>query len=165
MKNIFITLFISLLISCKVNYSFTGASISPDIKTVSVSFFENRASLASPLISQNFTEALKDIFMSQTNLTLVKNNGDLQFSGYISSYKITPVAIQSNETAALNRLTLSVFVKFINTKDEKQNFQETFTRFVDYDSNLDFSSSEESLLKEVNKQLVQDIFNKAFTNW
>ena len=161
---LFLLLLSIALFGCKV-YSFTGASISPDIKTVSIQYFTNKASLVQPSLSQVFTEKLRDKFVSQTNLTQVKNNGDLQFEGYISDYRALPTAIQGNEQAALNRLTITVFVKFINIKDEKQSFETSFSRFTDYDSQQNLTTIESDLIDEVSSQLVDDIFNKAVINW
>ena len=96
--------------SCKINYSFTGASISPDIKTVSIQYFPNMARLVNPNLSQVFTESLKEKFLSQTNLSLVNNIGDLNFEGEIVEYYTKPMAIQGDETAALNRLTIKIRV-------------------------------------------------------
>ena len=146
-------------------YSFTGASVSPDIKTISIKYFTNLAQLAPPTLSQVFTEAMKDKFISQTNLTMVERNGDLNFEGTITGYSTSPIAIQGNETAAKNRLTITVNVKFTNQKDEKMNFETTFTRYSDFDSNAILSSVETVLIKDINTQLVQDIFNKAIINW
>ena len=146
-------------------YSFTGASISPDIKTVSVAFFQNRASTVQPSLSQSFTEKLKDKFVSQTSLRLIPSNGDLQFEGYFSDYKTSPIAIQGTQTAALNRLTITVNVKFTNTKDAKQNFETSFSRYSDYVSTKSLSEVELSLIDDINKQLIDDIFNKAVSNW
>jgi hypothetical protein len=151
--------------SCKVNYSFTGASISPETKTVSVQFFKNNAQLVQPTLSQSLTEALKDRFVSETSLTLVEQTGDLDFEGEITNYVITPIAIQGNETAALNRLTVSIRVIFVNYTDEKQSFETNFSRYEDYESSQDLSSVEENLINNINAQLVEDIFNKALVNW
>lgn len=164
---LFELLIITLLPSCKVGYSFSGASIAPDVKTVSIKTFQNVAPLAQPTLSQTFTESLKDIFITQTNLSLVEKGGDLQFEGKITGYNVTPVAIQGNQlsTASLNRLTVTVQVKFINTKDEKQNFEQSFSRFTDFDASRNLSSVENELIKDINSQLSQDIFNRAVTNW
>ena len=151
--------------SCKVNYSFSGASVSPDVKTVSIQTFKNSSTLAPPTLSQSLTEAVKDIFTSQTNLGIVSTSGDLNFDGEITNYLTSPVAIQSNDQAALNRLTISASVKFTNAKDEKKNFETTFSRYADYSSTQSLSAVQESLIAEINKQLVQDIFNKAMINW
>ncbi len=146
-------------------YSFTGASISPEVKTVSIDFFPAFAPLAPPTAGQLFTEALKDIFLSQTNLVLVQSDGDLQFEGSIINYQTSPVAIQGNETAALTRVTMTVKVKFINQKEEGQDFETNFSRFEDFETSRDLSSVEEEILNSINDQLVQDIFNKSVTNW
>ena len=155
---------VGLISGCGV-YSFTGASISPDVKTITILFFQNRAPLIQPSLSQSFTEKLKEKFVSQTNLRLVDESGDLQFEGYISNYSAQPTAIQGTETAALNRLSIAIYVKFTNQKDPKQNFETTFTRYADYDSRKNLSEVELSLIEDVNKQLVDDIFNKSVSNW
>lgn len=150
---------------CKVNYSFTGASIPENVKTVSIKTFQNYAPLANPNYAQSFTEALKDIFLAQTNLALVGSNGDLQFDGEITNYQITSVAIQGNETAALNRLSITVNVKFVNTKDKLQSFETSFTRFSDFSSSQSLTTVEDELIKDINSQLTQDIFNRSVSNW
>ena len=155
-----------LLTFCgSIKYSFTGASFTPDTKTVSILYFPSYAPLAKPTLSKTFTEGLKDIFINQTNLSLVESNGDLQFSGDISDYKTAPIAITSSETAALNRLTITVKVKFINTKDDQRSFETSFTRYADYDSSQDLSNVEDELITNITTQLIQDIFNKAASNW
>lgn len=152
--------------SCKVvKYSFTGASISPDVKTVSVQYFQNLASLVNPSLSNYFTEELKNKFISQTSLNLINDYGDLQFSGQIVGYTFAPIAIQGNEVAAKNRLTISIKVKFENSKDPKYNFDKTFTQFDDYDSNLDFNQVESELVKKIVEKLVEEIFNNSVANW
>ena len=150
---------------CKVNYSLSGASIAPDVKTINIKFFQKTAALGPPSLSQDFTELLKDKFINQSNLNLVNENADLTLEGTISNYTITPQAIQSNETAALNRLSITVNVKFTNLKDEKQNFETTFTRFSEYLSTENISTVEAALISDINEQLVDDIFNKAMINW
>jgi hypothetical protein len=154
-----------VLAGCKVNYSFTGASIAPDVKTVSIKYFQNNAPLAHPTLAQSLTEALKDIFSSQTNLTLLNRNADLNFEGTIVNYYTSPVAIQGNDQAALTRLTISVNIKFVNIKDEKQNYETTFSRDMTFSSRVTLSSVELDLIRDINRQLVQDIFNRSVSNW
>lgn len=162
---IFLFILIIAFQSCSVKYSFTGADIPQEAKTVSVAFFQNNAALAGPNVPQLFTESLKDIFISQTKLNLVRQNGDLQFEGAITGYDVRPMAIQGNDAAALNRLTMTVNVRYVNQFDSKKNFEQNFTRFVDFPSTTDLTSNEESLVGEVNRQLVQDIFDRSFGNW
>lgn len=156
---------VALLAACKIKYSLNGATIPIEAKTVSVAFFPNNTTLGSPSISQKFTEKLRDVVSTQTNLSLMKQNGDLQFEGSINDYNVAPVAIQSTDQAALNRLTISVLVKYSNKFDETKNFETTFTRFADYPASKVISSVEAELLTEINRQLTEDIFNKAFNNW
>jgi len=152
--------------SCKMSYSFTGASISPDVKTIAIQYFPNNASLVVPTLSRVFTDALRDYFTSQTKLILVDRNGDLNIEGAITAYTITPQAILGNETAAMNRITITVTVKFTNKKNEKQNFEnKAFTRFLDYPSSQNLSAVQDGLIKQIDDQLVQDIFNQAVVNW
>jgi hypothetical protein len=161
---VLIIFFLAFETSCHV-YSFTGASISPDIKTVSIQLFPNRASIVQPSLSNAFTEKLKDKFVSETNLSLVKDNGDLNFEGAITDYNTQPTAITGNDNASLNRLTITVSVKFTNTKDSKQDFETNFSSYADYASNQSLSSVEKDLITQINSKLVDEIFNKAVVNW
>jgi hypothetical protein len=95
----------------------------------------------------------------------MKQNGDLQLEGAITDYNISPVAIQSTDQAALNRLTITVNVKYTNKFDATKNFEQAFTRFADYKTSSSLSTEEDKLLIEINRQLTEDIFNKAFNNW
>jgi hypothetical protein len=148
-----------------VKYSLNGATIPIEAKTVSVSFFTNNTTLGSPIISQKFTEKLRDVVSTQTNLSLMKQNGDLQFSGAIVDYNVAPVSIQSNDLAASNRLTITVNVKYNNKFEPAKNYDQNFTRFADFKANTSISSQEDVLLTEINRQLTEDIFNKSFNNW
>ena len=154
-----------LATSCRMSYSFTGASISPNVHTVSILNFPNNASLVVPTLSRTITEALKDYFTSQTNLVLIERNGDLLLDGSIIQYSVVPVAIQGNETAAMNRLTIVLNVKFTNKKDPKQNWESSFSRYQDYSSSYNLSSVQDGLITGITNLLVQDIFNKAVVNW
>jgi hypothetical protein len=153
------------LISCKVRYSLRGISIPAEAKTISVGFFTNNTTLGAPSLSQRFTEKMRDVVSSQTPLALVSQNGDLQFEGYIAEYNVAPTAIQSTDLASLNRLTISVNVKFINKLDPSKNYEQMFTRFADFKSSESISSKEPDLVLEIYRQLSEDIFNKSFNNW
>jgi len=159
-----ILLSVLIIPACGV-YSFTGASISPEVKTVEIKYFPNRAKLVNPTLSQYFTDALKDKFVSQTNLELVESNGDLVFEGFIQGYTTAPIAIQGDQTAALNRLTVKVKVKFTNKKEPEHSYENVFTQYQDYESSAALSSVEEALIVQINEALVEDIFNKAVVNW
>ncbi len=150
---------------CKMHYGFSGATIPPEAKTVSVQYFQNQATLAPPTLSQSFTEALRDRLSSQTRLGLVNKNGDLNFEGSITGYLTSPIAIQSTDLAALNRLTITVSVKYNCTFDEKKNFEQSFSRFADYNSAESLTTVEEELIRQINEQLTLDIFNRALNDW
>ena len=162
-KSYFFLLFI-VLQSCGI-YSFTGASISSEINSVSVSNFSVLAPSSPPVLSNLLSETLKDKFNDETSLSIFSNNGDLQFEGEVTSYSLKPIAIQADETAAQNRLTITVKVKYTNTKDDEFNYHANFSRFRDYSSTQELSSVEQQLLEEIAQELVEDIFNKALTNW
>jgi len=148
---------------CKISLS--GASTTPEMKTVSVQYFPNNAALVQPTLSQSLTEALKERLIAETNMSLVEQNGDLSFEGAITSYAVSPVAIQQNETAAMNRLSVNIHVKFTNYVNEKLSFETNFMRYEDYLSTDDLSAVEDQLIKSISDQLVEDIFNKALVNW
>ncbi|MCD6111777.1 MAG: LptE family protein [Bacteroidales bacterium] len=161
---LFILIILLSFSSCGI-YSFTGASISPEVKTISIKYFPNQAPLVQATLSQVFTDALKDKFISQTNLTLVPDDGDLNIEGEITDYSTKPIAITGDQTAALNRLTITVKVKFTNKFDETQNFETTFSRYEDYESTKNLSDVEDVLIEQINSYLIEDIFNKAVVNW
>ena len=146
-------------------YSFSGASIPAEAKTVSVDYFPNHAQLVNPLLSNNFTNALRDAMTNQTTLDMVDTGGDLAFEGEITDYRTAPTAITSGQTAAMNRLTITVKVRFSNRIDDTKDFEQTFSRYEDYPSDQDLNSVQESLTTTIVEQLVEDIFNKALVNW
>jgi hypothetical protein len=139
---------------CTVSYSFSGASIPVEAKTYSVAFFRNNATLVEPTLSQTLTDALKNKMTNQTRLVQVDRNGDLVFEGAISG-----------ETAVLNRMTITVSVKFSNAIEPTQNFEKTFSQYTEYDSQTDLMSVQSSLITTVVELLVEDIFNQAVVNW
>jgi hypothetical protein len=154
-----------LLYACKVSYSFSGASISPDVKTLSIQYFQNRASLVQPELSQYLTDALIDKCKAQTNLSLINGMGDVNFEGEISDYNTKPLTVAADAQAAMNRFTIAVRVKFTNAVDPDLSFEQTFSRYEDYSSNLDLSQVEKELSDKIVELLVEDIFNRAFVNW
>ena len=150
--------------SCGI-YSFSGASISTEAKTVSIAYFKTTATNAPPSLQETITEGLKDLIISETNLNLTELNGDLIFTGDITKYQITPIAIKANETAEKNRLIIDIKVKHENHFDEKKNFQITFSRYRDFNSSENLSDVESILIEEITKELLEDVFNKTFVNW
>lgn len=150
--------------SCGI-YSFTGASIPADAKTVSVQYFTSNISNFPVSLNETITEGLKDIFLAQTNLELSGDEADLNFSGEITKYQIKPMAIQANETASQNRLTIGIKVKYTNSFNNKESFESTFNRYRDFNSSENLTDVEEEKIQEITKELIEDVFNKAFVNW
>lgn len=146
-------------------YSFTGASIPAGAKTVSVQYFPNKASIVEASLSPVFTDALREKFIRQTNLIMVERNGDMAMEGEITEYKTTPVAIQENQTAALNRLTITVNVRFTNRLEPSKDFEQKFSQFRDYPSGSNLNEVQSTLIPEITELLTNDIFNKAVINW
>jgi hypothetical protein len=166
-KILFILLFsISslLIISCGA-YSFTGGNTGK-AKTIQIDFFPNQASLVEPALTQRFTNDLQDLFTRQTNLTLTSSNGDLHFSGEITDFRVTPMSGTSNQTAAQNRLTVTVNVRFENKLEPKDDFEKTFSFYSDYGANSQLTGSVlEAALDEIVERLTQDIFNASVAKW
>jgi len=125
-------------------YTFSGASIPAEAKTVSVAYFPNHAQLVNPLLSNNLTNALRDAMTNQTTLDVIESGGDLAFEGEITDYRTAPVAI-TGQTAAMNRLTVTVKVRFSNRIDDTKDFEQSFSRYEDYPSNQDLNAVQESL--------------------
>lgn len=159
-----IILFLPILNACTVSYSPNGAQIGT-ASTISVQYFGNQASLNNPVLSQVFTEKLKTKFIRETRLKLVDDEGDMQFSGQITGYNVAPVAIQQNVTAARNRLTITINVKFVNKTDKKYDFEKSFTNFEDFDAGASLTSVENSLIDIITEKIIQDVFNEAVINW
>lgn len=148
-----------------MSYSFTGASIPPEIKTFSIHYLKNTAALVKPSLSQQLTDALRERFTSQTNLNQVNNGGDFDISGEITNYSTAPIAIQGDQTAAMNRLTVTINIRFVNKKNESQNYESSFSRYADYPSSQSLAAVESSILDEIIVYLVDDVFNKTAVNW
>jgi len=156
---------VCLLSSCKVSYSFTGANISADVKTFSVYYFPNRARLVNPTLSTDFTEKLKEKMLRQTSLKEETENGDLVFEGQITDYDVRPMAIQKEDLAAQNRLSITVRLKYTNNKDHEQDFDRSFSSYEDFSSSMSLNDVESSIVPEILEKLMDDIFNATIANW
>ena len=165
MKQIITILLISFFANSCGIYSFTGASTPKNAKTVSVNYFTTTTSSLPSSLNYSITEGLKDLLLSQTELQLIELEGDLVFNGNITKYQVNPIAIQANETAGKNRLTIEVQIKYKNTFNDNQNFENTFSRYRDFNSSENLSEIEDVLIDEIIKEILEDVFNKAFVNW
>jgi hypothetical protein len=148
-----------------MKYSTTGASIPTEAKTVSVQYFENQARIVEAGLSQQVTDDLKDYIQSNSNLVLVTGTGDINFEGAITGFDVRPAAIVTGDEAAKNRFTITIKVKFTCDVKPDMDFESSFSRYEDYDSNMDFESAKSNLTPDILKLLIEDIYNKAFVNW
>lgn len=173
-KAVSIVLLFSLIsYSCGI-YSFTGATLSPDIKTISIQKFYDEVGAGPPALSQKFTEDIKEYFQRNTSLNLVDNDGDLQLEGSIVGYRLTPIAPKAGgnrnfpdaDVAGLQRLTITVKTVYVNTKDEEKDFDRNFSFYADYDPETQsLNSIENELIDEIFKQIILDIFNATIADW
>lgn len=153
---------------CRFPYSLSGGrSELSDTVTVSVMTFTNSAPLAKATITQTMTESLKDALQRQTRMQLVPKNGDLNFEGNITGYAVTPVAVQAGggNTSTMNRLTITVNVKYTDHVKEEFSFDSNFSRFADFSTSQNLSAVEDALIKDISDQLTQDIMNKSVNAW
>ena len=146
-------------------YSFTGTSISPDIKTLSIQNFVNVSGGGPASLQQTFSEKARDYFQKNTRLSLIKQGGDLQMEGSIVGYELSPLPPTSADQASQTRLTMRVKVIFTNTRDDQQNFEEVFSFFADYPSNQSLTAIEAGLIDTISDQIILQIFNKSVANW
>ncbi len=166
MKKITLLFLVVILSNCSISYKFNGASIDyTTIKTISIADFPIKAALVYPPLGPAFNEALKDIFTRQTRLNMVKSNGDLQLEGEITNYALSPQAVGEDAYASKTRLTISVNIRFTNTKDPKQDKTQTFSDYRDFNSTQMLTDVQDELIAEIVKSLVDQIFNSTVANW
>ncbi len=166
--NLKIVLFVLPLVlwSCSVKYSLTGASISPETKTFQVNYFQNNSTLIEPGIDRDFTNKLIDLLINQTSLDLVKSNGDLLYEGEIVEYRISPTTATANNTAAQNRLTISINVRFIDKSDSEAEFEKRFSFYYDYPGSSQLiGSQKDTAIDEIFERITQDVFNASLAKW
>lgn len=148
-----------------IKYSLSGASIPPDAKTFSVAYFPNNAMMVSPILSSTMTDALVDMFSRRTRLVQVEEGGDFAFEGEIIEYSSTTASVSSDDNALLNRLKITVKVRFTNAVDEKASWNRTFSAYEDYESTQLLTEVEGTLIPQIVDKLVTDIFQAAASNW
>jgi len=132
---------------------------------VTIEPIQNRANNGPASLNQNFTDKLKVKLVTEANLRQISIDGDLVFKGYFSGYTVTSQAPTAQVQSGLNRLTIILHIEFQNSKDVKDKWSENFTRFADFPGTENLINVENNLIEEINKQLVDDIFNKALVKW
>lgn len=160
-------LFVSSCFSLRYDFK-GGVTIPPHIKTFSVQYFDNRAQLVEPTFSQKFTDELRQYIESNTNLRYVRGMGDIDFSGTISTYQITPQAFSSTggqDQAAMTRFSIGIKATYTDVKEPDNDFDKTVSGYREFESTTSFSSVEESLSEEIREEIIEQLFNAAFVNW
>lgn len=164
-KQFFQNITLLLLTFLSACYSFTGTNFDPNIKTYYVAPFRNNAPNSLPALEQTIAEAFKEKIRTESRLIFADTDPDIEFTGTVVDYRITSEAPAPGETTALNRLTIVVAVEYINHIDEEKGWKNNFSHFFSFDSSQDLSSVLDAALDEIQGQILEDIFNKAFTDW
>ena len=166
-KTIIALILVSITFNSCGTYSFTGADIDyTTTKTFQVNYFKNNAPIVEPGIDRDFTLKLQDLILNQTNLDLVNSSGDLIFEGEIVEYYIAPITATSEITAAQNRLTIIINVRFYNTKEELKDFDQRFRFYYDYPGSSQLvGSQKDEAINVIFERITQDIFNASLANW
>ena len=157
-------LLFSAAVSCGI-YSFSGTSIQPDVKSLSVEYFENKALKVNPSLSSSLSDALIEKYRKLTRLDILSEMGDMNVAGEIVNYDTKPMAVTKDEQASQNRLTIVVKIYFTNKLHPEEDFEKTFSAYADYDANEMLDAVEETLCEEIIEKLVEDIFNATVANW
>lgn len=165
-KYLVILLILPFIASCKVSYSFNGASIDySKIKTMEIRDFRNQAPLVYNPLTQVFNERLKDVFDRNTKLTFTSVAPDLEMEGEITRYDLTPLAIKENSFASQTRLTMAVKMRFRNNVDSRKDKEETYSAYRDFDSSRMLDEVQDQLIEELSKEIVDQIFNATMSDW
>lgn len=155
-----------LITSCTISYKFNGASIDyTKLKSVSIADFPNNSEYVVPTLSQNFTETLRDKYTRQTRLKVLKLNGDIQLEGEIVGYQIASTSISADTYASKTRVTLTINVRFNNTKNSDESFENRYTSFQEFDSSKNIRDVEDELIRTMVDEIVDKIFNDTAAKW
>ncbi len=165
-KFIFLILLLNALGGCKyIRYSFKEGSIAAEVKSISIAYIQNNASVIVPQLSQQLTDKLRQKFLSETRLDMVNSGGDFDIKGTITSYIVEPVSLQAGQKASQNQLKISVQIQFANKQNPKVDFNETFTQYAEFGSDKSLTSVELGLISLITEKLTQAIFNKTLSDW
>ncbi|MCF2602523.1 LptE family protein [Parabacteroides distasonis] len=166
MRNLLVFLGLLIATACSISYKFNGASIDyTKVKTIMISDFTNQASYVNPTLAPEFTEELKDIYIRQTRLEQVTSNGDLALEGEVTGYDFTPMAVKEDALASQTRLTITVRVRYMNNTNPDEDFEQSFSAYREFDSNLMLQQVESSLCAEIIEEIVDQVYNATVANW
>ncbi|MCI7782978.1 MAG: LPS assembly lipoprotein LptE [Parabacteroides sp.] len=166
MRNLLVCFGLLIATACSISYKFNGASIDyTKVKTIMISDFTNQASYVNPTLAPEFTEELKDIYIRQTRLEQVTSNGDLALEGEVTGYDFTPMAVKEDALASQTRLTITVRVRYMNNTNPDEDFEQSFSAYREFDSNLMLQQVESSLCAEIIEEIVDQVYNATVANW
>lgn len=146
-------------------YSFRGTSIPANTNTFYIANFTLDTYDAPFNLSQMITEKLKDKIRKETRLKYAETDPDIEFTGKVTNYIVSPVAPQNNQVPSANRLEITINVDFKDHKNEKNKWNSNFTFFKDFDKNANLIDVRDALANDIFDQLAEDVYNRAFTNW
>lgn len=152
------------LSSCGI-YSFSGTSIQPDVKSITIPYVEYTALRVNPSLSNDLTEALKEKYRKLTRLEEVDVDGDLELVCTVTGYDVKATAVTANEMASQNRLTVTVKVEFTNKKYPEDDVSNNYSAYEDFDATLSLDAVEAGLCETIIEKLVEDIFNATVAQW
>ncbi|MDD2644960.1 MAG: LptE family protein [Bacteroides sp.] len=161
------TLLSLIITSCSVSYSFTGTSTIDysKVKTISIAEFPIKADYVYAPLATRFNEDLKDIFIRQTRLSLVKQNGDLDIDGEITGYNQYNQAVTADGYSSETKLTITINVRYVNNSNHDDDFEQQFTAFRTYDSRQLLTDVQDDLIAQMVKEIVDQIYNATVINW
>lgn len=171
MRKYFIFTIISLITalgvtSCAISYKLNGASIDyATTKTISFEYIPIKAAMVYAPLAVNFNDELQAKYANQTKLEQVRSDGDLQISGAITGYSLTPQAVKKDAYAAETRLTVKIKIKFVNKNNKNENFDKEFSAYRDFDATQMITDVQDGLCDEIIKEIVEQIFNATVANW
>ena len=153
-----------LVLSCGI-YSFTGTSIQPDVKTITIPYVEYKALRVNPSLAGDLTDALQEKFRKLTRLEQVDQDGDLELVVEVTGYDVKATAVTADELAAQNRLTVNVKIAFTNRKYPEDDVAQSFSAYEDFDATMSLDAVEAGLCESIIDKLVEDIFNATVAQW
>ena len=152
--------------ACTISYKFNGASIDyTKVKSISIKDFPNQAPLVYAPLAQLFTEELKDIYVRQTRLNMVRENGDLDLEGEITGYDLTQLAVKENAFASQSKLTITVRVRYSNRTKPEEDFEQSFSAYREFENTQLLQDVQDQLCSEMVEEIADQIYNATVANW
>lgn len=151
---------------CSISYKFNGASIDySKTRSISVADFPNNAALVYAPLSNNLSDAIRDIYQRQTRLEVLRRGGNLELEGEITGYTLTPMAVSADSYAAETKLTLTVRVRFTNNVAPEESFEKTYSAYQTFDSSRMLNDVQDELCNTMITEIAESIYNDTVAKW